>query len=873
MKALKSRSLASLGMTKWLGMTALLGMTAIAACDSTKPRPVVDIVPAGGNGESGIAGVPMGNLQYAKAVDVDGAGIAGVTVNWMVSVGGGSIATSSSVTNDEGKATPGPWTLGQIAGTNSLTASVPGLEKTLLIFATGHPGPPAIVTPQSGNNQVTSAGAPVPVNPSVRVTDQFSNPVSAVAVTFTVSSGGGSVSSTLANTNINGIASSGGWTLGPESGTHTLTATISGASPATFTATATAPPTQLAVATQPDGVITGEVFDVQPAVSVRDASNNLVPTSNALVTASIASGTGTLTGNTSVAAVNGVATFTNLAVTGNSPVTLNFTAAGLTDATSSSFTPGPPPPLNLTIDRIHLNQGTQTYAGGVPIVAGRPAMARVFVKANVTNPSTPSVRLTTYVNGSPFKVYNIAAPGSPTKVIDESVLNNSWNVLIPADEVVMGMTVLAEVDPTNTVEESSEADNAYPATGTPLVLDVRQVNTMKVTFVPVSQPNGVVAGNINEANKNAAVDFARRVFPIDTFDIVVRAPLAYGLTLSGTGYDTTWTKLLNQIEALRVAEAPDRYFYGLAHPAYSSGGTGLGRLGVGAAIGMDFTSPVNPSTDYYRMTIAHEWGHNFNRQHIACGNPAGPDLNYPHDAQTTIGAHGYDLLTGVLRKATDFKEFMSYCQPLWTSDYTYKAVMEWRTTHAGPPVAAKQNVLLVWGQIGPDGVTLEPAYEIEAPIQFPTESGPYTVQALDESGRSMFAISFAGGEIDHAPGVRTFAYAVPLPASGARPATLRLLNGSRELTRRSRPMGSTSGGATMSAVTAPTRLVQVAPRRSRLEWDAKTYPGAMVRDPATGQILAFLTGGSGEINVAGDVDVVFSTGVSSVKERVRIVPR
>ena len=45
------------------------------------------------------------------------------------------------------------------------------------------------------------------------------------------------------------------------------------------------------------------------------------------------------------------------------------------------------------------------------------------------------------------------------------------------------------------------------------------------------------------------------------------------------------------------------------------------------------------------------------------------------------------------------------------------------------------------------------------------------------------------------------------------------------------------------------------------------------RDPATGQILAFMSGGSGEIAFTRDVDVVFSTGVSSVKQRVVISPR
>jgi hypothetical protein len=298
-------------------------------------------------------------------------------------------------------------------------------------------------------------------------------------------------------------------------------------------------------------------------------------------------------------------------------------------------------------------------------VAGRAAFARVFVKSNVTNTTTPAVRLRTFVNGTLFKTYTIPAPGNPTKLIDESVITKSWNVPIPANEVVTGMSILADVDPTNAVVESSDADNSYPVSGTALTLDVRQVNTFKVTFVPVSQPNNVPAGNINEANKMAALDYAMRVYPLDTADVVVHAPFAYGVTLNGASYDNSWSNLLSQIGALRTTEGtPDRFFYGLAHPSYTSGGTGLGSIGQvntvgGAAIGMDFTGAVQPGTDYYRMTIAHEWGHNFGRQHVACGNPAGPDPNFPYDPLTTIGTNGYDLQFGVIRKNIDMRELMS----------------------------------------------------------------------------------------------------------------------------------------------------------------------------------------------------------------------
>ena len=44
---------------------------------------------------------------------------------------------------------------------------------------------------------------------------------------------------------------------------------------------------------------------------------------------------------------------------------------------------------------------------------------------------------------------------------------------------------------------------------------------------------------------------------------------------SSSGYDATWTNLLLQLKALRVAESSTRLYYGVMHPTYVSGGTGL----------------------------------------------------------------------------------------------------------------------------------------------------------------------------------------------------------------------------------------------------------------------------------------------------------
>jgi hypothetical protein len=83
--------------------------------------------------------------------------------------------------------------------------------------------------------------------------------------------------------------------------------------------------------------VSGLNFTTQPVVEIRDANNAVVTGSTASVLATIASGNGNLVGSTTVNAVNGVATFTNLRINGAGLFTLTFTAIGLPPATSASF--------------------------------------------------------------------------------------------------------------------------------------------------------------------------------------------------------------------------------------------------------------------------------------------------------------------------------------------------------------------------------------------------------------------------------------------------------------------------------------------------------------------------------------------------------
>ena len=125
--------------------------------------------------------------------------------------------------------------------------------------------------------------------------------------------------------------------------------------------------------------------------------------------------------------------------------------------------------------------------------------------------------------------------------------------------------------------------------------------------------------------------------------------------------------------------------------------------------------------------MAHELGHNFGRLHAPCGNPSGLDGQYPYSG-ASIGVYGYDILSGVAKQSS-LRDLMSYCDPSWISDYTYRNLLNFRSTYypntgSAPGRAASQRGLLVWGRIEGGRLVLEPGIEVDAPALLPTRGGP-----------------------------------------------------------------------------------------------------------------------------------------------------
>ena len=97
---------------------------------------------------------------------------------------------------------------------------------------------------------------------------------------------------------------------------------------------------QLGFGVQPTDAIAGEPFAPAMQVQVRDANGNVVSTASDVVTLALGANPGgaTLSGTLMVTAVNGIASFSDLAIDkGGSGYTLTATAGSLASATSTTF--------------------------------------------------------------------------------------------------------------------------------------------------------------------------------------------------------------------------------------------------------------------------------------------------------------------------------------------------------------------------------------------------------------------------------------------------------------------------------------------------------------------------------------------------------
>lgn len=218
----------------------LLAAVAVAGCsdDPVAVDPVTSVQKTGSTDNQQVAaGTVVPFSPEVALTTASGAKAVGATVTFTVEGGGGTVDGGVAVTDIRGLARVREWTLGQLAGPNSLKATANGLEVTFT--ADGIAGPAAAVFSSAGEEQTAQVNAGVAIPPAVRVVDQFGNGVGGLPVQWQVVSGGGLVlGSGSTDSRANGLAEVLGWQLGPTPGQNILEAAAPGFPVVQFTATA-----------------------------------------------------------------------------------------------------------------------------------------------------------------------------------------------------------------------------------------------------------------------------------------------------------------------------------------------------------------------------------------------------------------------------------------------------------------------------------------------------------------------------------------------------------------------------------------------------------------------------------------------------------
>lgn len=276
---------------------------------------------------------------------------------------------------------------------------------------------------------------------SVGIKDSAGNVVTTDRSNVTLSILSGPSNGTLIGTTtvqaVNGVATFAGITL-PKSGSYRLQAkdsntTITGVTSGTFTVSPGIA-TSLTFAQQPTNTPGSAVLSPHPVVYVLDPLGNVVTGDASTVTLSIVTGPsgGTIAGNVSAVAVDGVATFSNISFPVFGSYTLQAADGSLNVAISNAFAiTGPPAKLVFQVQPSQSTVGhtmpsftvlVQDASGNIVVNDSSPVMISIATGAGSLSGTTT----VNAINGvATFTGLSLSATGNYTLVASDGVLTNA----------------------------------------------------------------------------------------------------------------------------------------------------------------------------------------------------------------------------------------------------------------------------------------------------------------------------------------------------------------------------------------------------------------------------------------------------------------
>ena len=483
---------------------------------------------------------------------------------------------------------------------------------------------------------------------------------------------------------------------------------------------------------------------------------------------------------------------------------------------------------------VYLTQTVQSWGDPVPLLAREAALLRVFITAPQDAAVTmPEVEATFYVDGAERYSARIAASTQTiAHEVTEGDLKSSANVEIPGWVIVPGLEMVIEVDPERTLDPALGVTKRIPESGR-MAVDVRRVPPLQLTLIPIlseTDPDSSVVQSVpdmaEDPDGHELLRYVRTLLPVAEVEVTAREPVVVSTRIA--------REILGQVTAMRLMEGGSGHWMGIGYERRWLGGV----------------ADVNGWNSFSRPVadiMAHELGHNLSLRHAPCGSPRGLDPWFPHSGGS-IGAWGYDFERNAL-VSPQTADVMGYCiLPNWISDYFFNQALDHRLAKGAAAAAAMAaeadpvRTLLLWGGRDEDGVPyLDPAFVVDAVPSLPVSGGDYTIEGTTADGTPVFSFAFDMPAIADAEGEETsFVFALPV---------------------------QTGWGDNLASITLS------GPRGSAVLDETTDQPMAILRDPRTGQVRAFLRDPPPATQAAADaagqavgqeLETLFSRGIPDI---------
>lgn len=327
----------------------------------------------------------------------------------------------------------------------------------------------------------------------------------------------------------------------------------------------------------------------------------------------------------------------------------------------------------------------------VRLVANKPAWARVYL-TSIFGDSGVTGTLEVYrrhygflfkkvTTLNPVSSAPVAVPGSFSYdyATNRGTLGSTLNFIIPANEMIGTLRLVAKIDNGSTSSEFSVT----------VRVTLRQTLRLAGVMIAYNGPNGIApnapnltiaAPTVTDLQDMSAT--ALTLFPVQSTanyrnagNITLTFPLIDPGPFPTSGCGASWNNLHGQVANARTADGnqPGWIYYGLLPSGVPIGQVG-GCGGGGVAVG-----PINQPG-----TLAHEAGHAAGLPHAPAGGAPNPDPNFPAyepydtpaNRQASIGEYGLDINNGNISPPQTFRDVMAYGSPKWISLYNYNRLVD-----------------------------------------------------------------------------------------------------------------------------------------------------------------------------------------------------